>query len=121
MEGHLVHYNSKYKNFQEAVTKPDGLAVTGFFIHGMGDKDCPEFKKISDGIERITKPGSKTRLGADCLSFLKLQELNKHYYRYACDSPGVKISHMKYQIILKIHPSFSSFYYYIHACDHAFI
>lgn len=82
MEGHLVHYNSKYKNFQEAVTKPDGLAVTGFFIHGMGDKDCPEFKKISDGIERIIKPGSKTRLGADCLSFLKLQELNKHYYRY---------------------------------------
>lgn len=88
MEGHLVHYNSKYKNFQEAVTKPDGLAVTGFFIHGMGDKDCPEFKKISDGIERVTKPGSKTRLGADCLSFLKLQELNKHYYRYVCLSKG---------------------------------
>lgn len=82
MEGHLVHFNSKYKNFQEAVTKPDGLAVTGFFIQGMGEKDCPEFKKISDGIERITKPGSKTRLGADCLSFLKLQELSKHYYRY---------------------------------------
>lgn len=80
MEGHLVHYNSKYKNFQEAVTKPDGLAVTGFFIHGIGDKDCPEFKKITDGIERVTKPGTKTRLGADCLSFLKLQELNKHYY-----------------------------------------
>lgn len=83
MEGHLVHYNSKYKDFQEAVTKPDGLAVTGFFIQGMGDKDCPEFKKLSDGIERITKPGTKTRLGADCLSFLKLQELGKHYYRYA--------------------------------------
>ena len=83
MEGHLVHYNSKYKNFQEAVDKPDGLAVTGFFIQAAGDKDCVEFKKISDGIERVQKANTMTRLGADCLSFLKLQELSKHYYRYA--------------------------------------
>lgn len=82
MEGHLVHYNSKYKNFQEAVDKPDGLAVTGFFIQAAGDKDCVEFKKISDGIERVQHSNAKTRLSADCLSFLKLQELNKHYYRY---------------------------------------
>lgn len=86
MEGHLVHYNSKYKNFQEAVDKPDGLAVTGFFFQAAGDKDCVGFKKISDGIERIEKPNSKARLAADCLSFLELQELNKHYYRYACHS-----------------------------------
>lgn len=81
MEGHLVHYNSRYKNFQEAVDKPDGLAVTGFFIQAAGDKDCVEFKKISDGIERIQKPNDKARLTADCLGFLKLQELSKHYYR----------------------------------------
>lgn len=81
MEAHLVHYNSKYKNFQEAVDKPDGLAVTGFFLQAAGTKDCPEFKKISDAIERVLKPNAKTRLGADCLSFLRLQELNKHYYR----------------------------------------
>lgn len=83
MEGHLVHYNAKYKNFQEAVDKPDGLAVTGFFFQAAGDKDCAEFKKISDGVERVEKPNTKARIGADCLSFLKLQELNKHYYRYA--------------------------------------
>lgn len=82
MEGHLVHYNSKYKNFQEAVDKPDGLAVTGFLIQAAGSKDCEEFKKISDGIEFVQKPNSTTRLAGDCLSFLKLQELNKHYYRY---------------------------------------
>jgi carbonic anhydrase len=81
MEAHFVHYNSKYKNFQEAVDKPDGLAVTGFFIQGAGEADCPEFKKISDGIERIRGAGSKTRLSADCLSFIKSQELSKHYFR----------------------------------------
>lgn len=53
----------------------------GFFIQAVGEKDCEEFRKISDGIERIQKPNTKTRLAADCLSFLKLQELSKHYYR----------------------------------------
>jgi carbonic anhydrase len=81
MEGHLVHYNSKYRSFQEAVDKPDGLAVTGFFIQAEGDKDCGEFKKISDAIERVKQPNAKARLAADCLSFLRLQELGKHYYR----------------------------------------
>lgn len=82
MEGHLVHYNSKYTNFQEAVDKPDGLAVTGFFIQAAGEKDCGEFKKISDSIERVQRPNSKTRVSSDCLSFLNLQELSKHYFRY---------------------------------------
>lgn len=77
-----MHYNGKYKNFQEAADKPDGLAVTGFFMHAAGEKDCVDFKKISDGIERVQKPNAKTRLASDCLSFLKLQELSKHYYRY---------------------------------------
>lgn len=81
MEAHLVHYNSKYKNFQEAVDKPDGLAVTGFFIQGAGDRDCVDFRKITDGIERIRDAGSKTRLAADCLSFLSSEELSKHYFR----------------------------------------
>lgn len=88
MEGHLVHYNSKYENFQEAVDKPDGLAVAGFFIQAAGSKDCEEFRKISEGIERVRKTNTKARLAADCLSFLKLQELSKHYYRY-----GFRISY----------------------------
>lgn len=29
---HIVHYNTKYPNFGEAVSKVDGLAVLGFFI-----------------------------------------------------------------------------------------
>lgn len=82
MEAHLVHYNSKYQNFEEAVSKEDGLAVTGFFVQGSGHKDCPEFRKITNGIGRICNTNSKTRISADCLSFLKLQELNRHYYSY---------------------------------------
>lgn len=32
MEVHMVHYNTKYKNFEEAAQKPDGLMVIGFFL-----------------------------------------------------------------------------------------
>lgn len=31
-ELHAVHYNKKYQNIQEAIDKPDGLAVFGWFI-----------------------------------------------------------------------------------------
>lgn len=29
---HLVHWNTKYANFGEAASKPDGLAVVGVFL-----------------------------------------------------------------------------------------
>lgn len=56
MEGHAVHYNAKYKTFAEAVNKPDGLAVTGFFIQALGEEDCPEFEKIVRGVKRVPTP-----------------------------------------------------------------
>lgn len=29
---HVVHYNTKYDNFNEAMVRPDGLAVLGAFL-----------------------------------------------------------------------------------------
>lgn len=55
MEAHAVHFNSKYKDFSEAKNKPDGLAVVAFFIQACGEKDCPEFKKITEGIRIVQK------------------------------------------------------------------
>lgn len=62
MEAHAVHYNAKYKSFAEAVNKPDGLAVTGFFIQALGDSDCPEFEKIVRGVARISTPSAETSI-----------------------------------------------------------
>lgn len=62
MEAHAVHYNAKYKSFSEAVDKPDGLAVTGFFIQALGDTDCPEFEKVVRGVRRITRPSEVTSI-----------------------------------------------------------
>ncbi|XP_037919860.1 carbonic anhydrase 2 [Hermetia illucens] len=82
MEAHAVHYNSKYSNFNEAKNKPDGLAVVAFFIQACGEKDCPEFKKITEGIHIVEKPNTSASLDSDCLSWIGLQELSKHYYTY---------------------------------------
>ncbi|XP_055525018.1 carbonic anhydrase 2 [Wyeomyia smithii] len=82
MEAHAVHYNARYGSFAEAVDKPDGLAVTGFFVHAYGDTDCPEFDKIVNGIKYIKKPNSEVDIDADCLSWMSLQDLSRHYYTY---------------------------------------
>lgn len=82
MEAHAVHYNAKYKNFAEAKNKPDGLAVVAFFIQACGGKDCPEFKKITEGIRIVQKINTNASLDSDCLSWIGLQELSKHYYTY---------------------------------------
>ncbi|XP_055681739.1 carbonic anhydrase 2-like [Lutzomyia longipalpis] len=82
MEAHAVHYNAKYRDFQEAVTKPDGIAVTGFFIQALGDRDLPEFNKIAQGITKVGEPKAKVQIDPDCLSWMNLQDLSKHYYTY---------------------------------------
>lgn len=81
MEAHAVHYNSKYSSFTEAADKPDGLAVTAFFIQACGDKDCPEFKKTTEGIRNVQVPFTQAALDsgrfADCCSstvFVKIKK-----------------------------------------------
>lgn len=70
MEAHAVHYNSKYANFQEAVNKPDGLAVTAFFIQSSGEKDCLEFKKITEGIQRVYTTGTRAAIDSGKFYYL---------------------------------------------------
>lgn len=68
MEAHAVHYNSKYKSFTDAADKPDGLAVTAFFIQACGDKDCPEFKKTTEGIRNVQVPFTQAALDSGAIS-----------------------------------------------------
>uniref|UniRef100_A0A1Q3FKL8 Putative carbonic anhydrase n=1 Tax=Culex tarsalis TaxID=7177 RepID=A0A1Q3FKL8_CULTA len=82
MEAHAVHYNAKYGSFKEAVDKPDGLAVAGFFVHAYGDTDCSQFDKIVNGIKDIKVPNSEAQIDADCLAWMGLQDLSRHYYTY---------------------------------------
>lgn len=64
MEAHAVHYNDKYKDFEEAVSKDDGLAVLAFFIQASGDRDCSEFSKITDSVQHIQQANSKCAINS---------------------------------------------------------
>ncbi|XP_052229208.1 carbonic anhydrase-like isoform X2 [Dreissena polymorpha] len=56
-ELHLVHWNTKYDSFSDAVTKSDGLAVLGIMIKpGLTHLG---FSSVSDNLSKMSKPGSK--------------------------------------------------------------
>lgn len=67
MEAHLVHYNAKYANINEAITKSDGLAVIAFFICASGQRDCLFFRKITDRLQNIKEPKMKCTLDSGIL------------------------------------------------------
>lgn len=54
-ELHLVHYNTAYGSFAEAVDKPDGLAVLGIFLQ-VGDAHS-ELDKVTSLLEKIRMKG----------------------------------------------------------------
>lgn len=64
MEAHLVHYNEKYGNFKAAINHPDGLAVVAFFIQASGNRDCNEFRKITEKLPKIIEPNTKCTLNS---------------------------------------------------------
>ncbi|KAG7319436.1 hypothetical protein KOW79_016579 [Hemibagrus wyckioides] len=57
-ELHLVHWNTKYANFGEAVDKPDGLAVIGVFLK-IGSAN-PRLQKVLDTFDAIKAKGHQT-------------------------------------------------------------
>lgn len=62
-ELHLVHWNTKYGSFGEAVDKGDGLAVIGIFLQ-VGETANEEFAKITDVLSAIKKKGDKSQVSA---------------------------------------------------------
>ncbi|KAL7984204.1 hypothetical protein Chor_002774 [Crotalus horridus] len=67
-ELHLVHWNTKYGAFEEAVKNPDGLAVVGVFLK-VGSP-CLGLQKVVDVLDSIKHKINKIR----CLCFNKENE-----------------------------------------------
>ncbi|XP_066539230.1 carbonic anhydrase 2-like [Hoplias malabaricus] len=57
-ELHLVHWNTKYPCFGEAVDKSDGLAVIGVFLE-IGDEN-PHLQKVVDALDSIKRKETQT-------------------------------------------------------------
>ncbi|NXJ70189.1 CAH9 anhydrase, partial [Rostratula benghalensis] len=57
-EIHVVHYNTKYNSFNEAMTYPDGLAVLGAFLE-VGPRENPYYQEILEHLPKIQREGDE--------------------------------------------------------------
>jgi len=63
-EMHLVHMNTKYESFQEALKHQDGLCVVGVFLQ-VGDCYSEQFQCVSDLVRDISSCGSSAEVCGD--------------------------------------------------------
>lgn len=64
MEVHLVHYNKKYLNFENACEKPDGLAVLAFFLQAIDGVNNEDFTKFSKSVTQVIRKNSAVALSS---------------------------------------------------------
>ncbi|KAM6033895.1 carbonic anhydrase 9 isoform 2-T2 [Chlamydotis macqueenii] len=57
-EIHVVHYNTKYDSFKEAMVYPDGLAVLGAFLE-VGTVENPYYQQILEHLYQIKREGKE--------------------------------------------------------------
>ncbi|MFT7815729.1 carbonic anhydrase 9-like [Arapaima gigas] len=79
-EIHVVHYNSKYANFSEAASKPDGLVVLGGFIQ-IGLHENENYEKILSSIKDVSIEESDTEIPGFNVRHLLPNNLDR-FYRY---------------------------------------
>uniref|UniRef100_T1K0I0 Carbonic anhydrase n=2 Tax=Tetranychus urticae TaxID=32264 RepID=T1K0I0_TETUR len=81
MEMHFVHYNQKYKDFNEASTKVDGLVVLATLFK-ISESNNPALEDIVRKLDKIRCGGLRYELGSR-LNLLQLLPSNfGKYYQY---------------------------------------
>ena len=82
-ELHIVHYNTKYQSFSEALDKPDGLAVVGVFLtlQEDGEAGCEELDKICQKLREIKFKNTRTRITED-LNPERFLPSDRSYFSY---------------------------------------
>ncbi|CAI9715629.1 carbonic anhydrase 15-like [Octopus vulgaris] len=80
LEMHIVHVNPKYHNASVALTKPDGLAVLGFFFK-IGDEN-PQLKTIIPYVGNVTSSGKNIK-SFDLKGLISEATKSDKYFRYS--------------------------------------
>nr|ANJ65965.1 carbonic anhydrase [Hydroides elegans] len=80
MEMHLVHYASSYGSFANAVDKPNGLAVLGFFFQ-ISEFDNPNLQNLVDALDVIPNTDETATVAPFSIYDLIAYGLGP-YYRY---------------------------------------
>ncbi|NXR71546.1 CAH9 anhydrase, partial [Pycnonotus jocosus] len=79
-EIHVVHYNTKYDSFREAMVHPDGLAVLGAFL-GVGHEENQYYHEILKHLPDIQEVGQETLVSGFNIAGLLPANL-KLYFHY---------------------------------------
>ncbi|NWW54826.1 CAH9 anhydrase, partial [Pedionomus torquatus] len=79
-EIHVVHYNTKYDSFNEAMVYPDGLAVLGAFLE-VGPRENPYYQQILEHLSEIQTEGEEVLVPGFNIAGLLPANL-KHYFHY---------------------------------------
>ncbi|ESO96292.1 hypothetical protein LOTGIDRAFT_239347, partial [Lottia gigantea] len=81
MEMHIVHHSTLYSNISEAMNKPYGLAVIGFFVQ-VSAEDNEKFSGLLSHFENITHAGDSTPIHEPIVLSEIIPEDLEVYYRY---------------------------------------
>ncbi|XP_054268733.1 carbonic anhydrase 2-like isoform X2 [Macrosteles quadrilineatus] len=83
VEIHMVHFNAKYANFDEAANKPDGLAVLTIFAESQ-DKDNKLLEPLYNLLPKLSEPNSSQELSTPLVMQWPTSALtdNDEYYTY---------------------------------------
>ncbi|NXY45522.1 CAH9 anhydrase, partial [Ceuthmochares aereus] len=79
-EIHVVHYNTKYNSFEEAMVQPDGLAVLGAFLE-VGPRENPYYQEILQHLHKIQREGKEVLVSGFNIAGLLPANL-KLYFHY---------------------------------------
>ncbi|XP_035680375.1 carbonic anhydrase 13-like [Branchiostoma floridae] len=83
-EVHLVHMNTKYPSFEQALTKRDGLAVLGVFLQltDEGHEGHESFKTITDKLDSISYKGDSVDLDDNFNPQCLIPDDHQKYWSY---------------------------------------
>ncbi|NXG41061.1 CAH9 anhydrase, partial [Psilopogon haemacephalus] len=79
-EIHVVHYNTKYDSFKEAMVHPDGLAVLGAFLE-VGPRENQYYRQILEHLYKIGSEGEEVLVPGFNIAGLLPANL-KFYFHY---------------------------------------
>ncbi|XP_075596774.1 carbonic anhydrase 9 isoform X2 [Balearica regulorum gibbericeps] len=80
VEIHVVHYNTKYDSFKEAMVHSDGLAVLGAFLE-VGPRENPYYQEILQHLYKIQREGEEVLVPGFNIAGLLPANL-KFYFHY---------------------------------------
>ncbi|XP_020656391.3 carbonic anhydrase 9 [Pogona vitticeps] len=78
-EIHVVHYNSQFSSFHDAVQEPGGLAVLAAFLQ-VGEEENEAYQHILESLKEVQEEGEKTFIAGFDVAKLLPHDLSRYFH-----------------------------------------